>query len=190
MTLVNDAQERKNTPLYSGVRAYFPDALEAVARVSFAGNEQHSPGTLLHWDRSKSADEYDACDRHLNDRAKGKEFDTDGQRHMAKVAWRALAALQKEIEEAGYQEALKKLDKLGVENSKSQKIAPPHATRKNCTGDPACLTDSGRQAQWRDELVVEHRRQVDVIREQHNASAASIEGYIESLQSCGEEDCK
>jgi len=89
---------RKETPLFSGVRAYFPDALEAVARVSFIGNEQHNPGTALHWDRSKSKQEYDSADRHLNDRAKGIEFDTDGQRHMAKAAWRCLAALQKEIE--------------------------------------------------------------------------------------------
>lgn len=89
---------RKATPFFSGVMAYFADALEAVARVSKAGNDQHNPGTPLHWDRTKSQDEYDACSRHLLDRAKGIEFDTDGQRHMAKVAWRALAALQKEIE--------------------------------------------------------------------------------------------
>lgn len=93
-----DKQERKDTPIYSGVIAYFPDAIAAVARVSKAGNDQHNPGTELHWDRSKSSDEYDACVRHLVDRAAGDELDTDGQRHMAKVAWRALAALQKEIE--------------------------------------------------------------------------------------------
>ncbi len=104
--MTSDAKERKATPIYSGVIAYFPDALAAVARVSKAGNDQHNPGSELHWDRSKSKDEYDACTRHLVDRASGAEFDTDGQRHMAKVAWRALAALQKE-----------------VENSKTQKIA-------------------------------------------------------------------
>lgn len=93
-----NAQARKETPVYSGVLAYFPDALAEVARVSKVGNDQHNPGQPLHWDRSKSRDEYDACTRHLLDRAAGDEFDTDGQRHMAKVAWRALAALQKEIE--------------------------------------------------------------------------------------------
>jgi hypothetical protein len=78
---------------------YFPDAHAAVAQVSRAGNDQHHPDKPLHWDRSKSTDEYDALARHLLDRAAGDEFDTDGHRHMAKVAWRALAALQKEIEE-------------------------------------------------------------------------------------------
>lgn len=41
-------------------------------------------------------DEPDALLRHLIDRGKR---DTDGQRHSAKVAWRALALLQREIEE-------------------------------------------------------------------------------------------
>ncbi len=93
-----NAQARKETPVYSGVLKYFPDALAEVARVSKAGNDQHNPGQPLHWDRGKSQDEYDALARHLLDRAADDEFDTDGQRHMAKVAWRALAALQKEIE--------------------------------------------------------------------------------------------
>ena len=98
MTLPKDAQERKDTPIFSGVLKYFPDAVAAVARVSQVGNEQHNPGSELHWDRTKSKDEYDSCQRHLLDRAAGEEFDADGQRHMAKAAWRALAALQKEIE--------------------------------------------------------------------------------------------
>ena len=94
----DDAKERKDTPVYSGVLKYFPNALAEVARVSKAGNDQHNPGKALHWDRSKSKDELDALTRHLLDRAAGDEFDRDGQRHMAKVAWRALAALEKELE--------------------------------------------------------------------------------------------
>ena len=93
-----DAKARKDTPLYSGVRVYFPDALLEVARVSFTGNEQHNPGEPLHWARDKSGDELDSLDRHLTDRAKGEVFDKDGERHLAKVVWRGLAALQKEIE--------------------------------------------------------------------------------------------
>jgi hypothetical protein len=96
--MITDAKERKATPIYSGVRAYFPDALEEVARVSQAGNDQHNPGKELHWDRSKSGDELDAADRHLTDRARGEVFDTDGRRHLGKAAWRIMAALQKEIE--------------------------------------------------------------------------------------------
>ncbi len=90
-----EAQDRKNTPIYSGVLRYFPDAIAAVARCSFVANEQHNPGTEMHWDRSKSGDELDALTRHLMDAGK---MDSDGIRHSTKVAWRALANLQKEIE--------------------------------------------------------------------------------------------
>ena len=89
------ALKRKQTPIFSGVLQYFPDAIKAVASCSFVGNEQHNPGTYLHWDRSKSGDEKDALTRHLMDAG---TMDTDGIRHSTKVAWRALAALQKEIE--------------------------------------------------------------------------------------------
>lgn len=89
---------RKQHPIASGVLDYFPDALMAVANVSFVGNEQHNPGQPLHWDRAKSTDEADALLRHLKDRGK---MDTDGTRHSAKVAWRSLALLQKEIEQEG-----------------------------------------------------------------------------------------
>lgn len=86
---------RKQYPIATGVIDYFPDALVEIANVSFIGNEQHNPGQPLHWDRSKSTDEADALMRHFVDRGKR---DTDGLRHSAKVAWRALALLQKEIE--------------------------------------------------------------------------------------------
>ena len=94
--LSTNAQERKQTPIYSGVLMYFPDAIAAVAQCSYTGNEQHHPGTPLHWDRAKSTDEHDALVRHLMEAG---TLDTDGVRHSAKVAWRALAALQKELEE-------------------------------------------------------------------------------------------
>ena len=74
---------------------YFPDAIIEVARCSYAGNNQHNPDKPLHWDRSKSGDELDALARHL---LESGTIDSDGIRHSAKVAWRALANLQKEIE--------------------------------------------------------------------------------------------
>ena len=95
---MSDSQSRKDTPVYSGVLKYFPDALKEVSRVSKAGSDQHHKGQELHWDRNKSTDELDALTRHLIDHAKGEVFDTDGQRHLAKCAWRALAMLQKELE--------------------------------------------------------------------------------------------
>ena len=87
--------KRKEIPVYSGVLKYFPDAIKEVARCSYRGNQQHNPNTKLHWDRSKSGDELDALSRHLLDAG---TFDSDGIRHSAIVAWRALANLQKEIE--------------------------------------------------------------------------------------------
>ena len=95
--LPKDAKARKNVPIYSGVLMYFPDAIAEVAELSRIGNEQHNPGAPLHWDRSKSGDELDALTRHLMEAG---TVDTDGVRHSAKVVWRALANLQKEIEDA------------------------------------------------------------------------------------------
>src|SRR5487761_1313623 len=93
--LPSDAKERKTIPLASGVLDYFPDALIEVAHVSFIGNQQHNPGQHLHWDKTKSIDEADALMRHLIQRG---TFDSDGIRHSAKVAWRGLALLQRELE--------------------------------------------------------------------------------------------
>ncbi len=95
--LPSGAAERKKIPLYTGLVKYFPDALAAVAAVSYAGNAQHSPGKPLHWDRNKSMDQEDTLLRHLFEAG---TFDSDGHRHSAKVAWRALAMLQLELEKA------------------------------------------------------------------------------------------
>lgn len=95
MLLPTDAKERKNIPITTGVLDYFPLAIAEVAKLSKAGNDQHNPGEDLHWDRSKSKDHADCISRHLIDRGK---LDTDNQRHSAKLAWRALALLQIELE--------------------------------------------------------------------------------------------
>jgi len=93
--IIDTAEDRKKMPVYSGVIKYFPDAIRELSKVSYAGNQQHNLDKSLHWDRSKSGDELDALMRHLIDAG---TIDTDGIRHSAKVAWRALANLQKEIE--------------------------------------------------------------------------------------------
>lgn len=97
MALPTDPKARKGIPLYSGVLRYFPDALVEVARCSQAGNDQHNPGQPLHWAREKSTDHHDCILRHLLEA--GTIDASDGIRHSAKAAWRALAALQLEIEE-------------------------------------------------------------------------------------------
>jgi len=94
-----DSQARKDVPITTGVFDYFPAALAYVARVSKAGNDKHNPGEPLHWARGKSTDQADAIGRHLIDRG-GVDPDT-GLRHSGELAWRALALLQLELEEAG-----------------------------------------------------------------------------------------
>jgi hypothetical protein len=124
---------RKQRPVFSGVLRYFPDALLEIANVSFIGNEQHNPGTPLHWDRSKSTDEHDALLRHLIDAG---TRDSDGVRHSAKVAWRALAALQKEIEA---DRAAQEPEEKGLTHEQ-ELIADGRGILKLATGDigPAC----------------------------------------------------
>lgn len=99
--LPTDSEGRKRIPLATGVLDYFPAALAAVAEVSRAGNEKHNPGEPLHWSRGKSMDHADTILRHLADR--GTIDPEDGLRHSAKLAWRALALLQQELEADGAQ---------------------------------------------------------------------------------------
>jgi hypothetical protein len=96
--LPTDAGARKDIPMVRGLLDYFPAALAAVAVVSRVANEQHNPGQTMRWARNKSTDHADCIVRHLVDRGK---IDSDELRHSAKIAWRALALLQEELEAAG-----------------------------------------------------------------------------------------
>lgn len=93
--LPTGAAERNEYPLADGLLYYFPAALAAVARVSKIGNDQHNPGEPMHWARGKSTDHANKILRHQMDAG---TLDGDGTRHSAKVAWRALAQLQEELE--------------------------------------------------------------------------------------------
>jgi hypothetical protein len=95
--LTQDSNERKRTPLYSGLIDYFPLALAAVARHSFRANEKHNPGEPLHWDREKSTDHKDCLARHLVD-IECFNTTTGEFEEACAAAWRALAILQ-ELEE-------------------------------------------------------------------------------------------
>jgi len=98
-TLPTDSAARKDIPLARGALDYFPAALAAVAELSRKGNEKHNPGEPIHWARGKSTDHADCIMRHLIDR--GTADPEDGMSHSVKLAWRALALLQEELEEAG-----------------------------------------------------------------------------------------
>ena len=100
--LPTDSAARKRIPMATGLLDYFPDALAAVANVSWLGNEKHNPGEPLHHARGKSMDHGDCAMRHLSERGgfdtvviKGVEYRI---RHSAALVWRALALLQEELE--------------------------------------------------------------------------------------------
>lgn len=97
--LPSDSKARKDIPMARGLLDYFPAALAEVAKVSKAGNDKHNPGEEMHHARGKSNDHADCIARHLIDR--GNVDPDDNQRHSAKLAWRALALLQEELEAAG-----------------------------------------------------------------------------------------
>lgn len=96
--LPTGAAERNEYPLADGLLHYFPNALAAVAHLSKVGNDQHNPGEPMHWARNKSTDHANKILRHLIDAG---TTDTDGVRHSAKTAWRALALLEDELIAAG-----------------------------------------------------------------------------------------
>ena len=97
-TLPTDKQLRKKFPIGTGVLDYFPDAIAAVAYVSYVGNAQHNgPNTPCKWTRPLSDDHADTVLRHFVERG---GFDVDKTRHTAKMVWRALAILQLEVEAA------------------------------------------------------------------------------------------
>lgn len=93
-SLAGDAASRKAAPMFEGLVAYFPNALAYVSHVSKKGNDQHNPGLPMQWSFDKSTDERDCLIRHL---AEAGTLDTDGLRHSGKVAWRALANLEREL---------------------------------------------------------------------------------------------
>jgi len=88
---------RKAAPVYDSVLRYFPNAITAVAEVARVGNDQHNPGQPMKWAVEKSTDEGNALMSHLLKRAAGYTWAPEGTRHLAHVAWRALAMLEREI---------------------------------------------------------------------------------------------
>ena len=111
MALPSNDTLRKMIRPWQGFVKYFPDAVALVAYLSRTSNEQHNPGTEMHWDKSKSTEELDSMMNHLLDlAAKGPlSQDSDGILDAVKVAWRAMANLQRVADEYGTQELLHKM---------------------------------------------------------------------------------
>jgi hypothetical protein len=118
-TLPTESSQRKLYPVASGCLDYFPDAIAAISHLSWIGNQQHNPGQPLHWARSKSDDEADTMLRHFLQRG---TVDGDGVLHTVKMAWRALAILQKELESLPV--------KLESRRRKSSRTAKPAKSKR------------------------------------------------------------
>lgn len=93
------AEERKASPVWSGLHDHFPAACELVARLSKKGNDKHNPGQPLQHARGKSNDHADCLLRHQRD--VGTIDEEMGLDHAVAVAWRAFAQLQ-ELAERQY----------------------------------------------------------------------------------------
>lgn len=100
MPLPDDRDARNSLPVWDGCIAYFPDTWAEIAKVSVLGNKQHALGVKLRFARDVSTDHLNKVMRHCLDHQAGNTFDDGGKtRHLAKAAWRILAALQVSIEE-------------------------------------------------------------------------------------------
>lgn len=106
MSLPTDRDARNALPVWDGCIAYFPDCWAEIAKVSALGNKQHALGDKLRFARDVSTDHQNKVMRHMLDHESGRVFDTDGTYHLAKAAWRALAALQVAIEEESKKESI------------------------------------------------------------------------------------
>lgn len=95
--LTRDSAARKRQPIATGVIAYFPRALAAIAEVSRRGNEKHNPGAPLHWAKEKSTDEADSAMRHICDALEfgPQALDAEGVPHLRSACWRMLAWLER-----------------------------------------------------------------------------------------------
>ena len=100
----NDAQ-RKAIRIYDGFMKYFPDAIIEVTKCSCRGNEQHHKDDPLWWDKTKSKEELNSMMRHLIEAQETNSIDD-----WARVAWRAMANLQRRCD------AIRKRDEISQSN--------------------------------------------------------------------------
>lgn len=98
-----NSEERKAVPIHAFMTGYFPDALWALARLSKKANDKHNPGEVMHWARSKSADQLECATRHLF--TPFVEDPETGEIELAAAVWRGMAELQlyeeKRLKKAG-----------------------------------------------------------------------------------------
>lgn len=114
--LPHNDKERKNLPIFKLICNYFPKALREVTRVAVANNVRYNPDRKpadINWARGKSTDQMGSLFRHmLESQVDGLVFEAlppevqaacgpgfERVYVLAEAAWRALAALELQIEE-------------------------------------------------------------------------------------------
>lgn len=109
-----DDKQRKMLPMLKMITGYFPKALREVTRVCVANNVRYNPDRKpqdINWARGKSADQFGSLFRHIVEAEEGLVYEElppevraacgEGFEKvyvLAEAAWRALAALELQIE--------------------------------------------------------------------------------------------
>lgn len=111
--LPEDDAQRKGLPIFRLLTHYFPRAIREVTKVSVANNVRYNPErdpTNINWARGKSTDQLGSLFRHLMEHevdpklfeflpaATAQIVGFDRVYVLAEAAWRALAALELEVE--------------------------------------------------------------------------------------------
>lgn len=109
----HDDKARKMLPVFKMITGYFPKALREVTRVCVANNVRYNPDrdpADINWARGKSKDQLGCLLRHIMERqVDGTIFEETSPEVvaatgiarvyvLAEAAWRALAALEEEVE--------------------------------------------------------------------------------------------
>jgi len=149
MSLPTDNAERKALPILKWLTEYFPDAIVECVKVSVAGNIQHNPErdpADIVWARGKSMNQLDTAFRHLWDHKLGQTRDSDGQYHLAKTAWRALAELQLTIERE--RSGAREIGLIKDVKVSSGRVDIYHACPPKADGSPSCGVEPSARCLW------------------------------------------
>lgn len=90
------SEARKKAPVQAGFNDYFPEAIMAVAMMSYMANQKHNPTEELGWSWNRSDDHADCVARHA---LRDDTLDEFNLPHKVAKAWRAMADLQKYLVE-------------------------------------------------------------------------------------------
>ncbi len=142
--LPKDDKARKGLPLLKQI-GYFPKALREITKVSVVNNVRYNPDRDpfdINWARGKSTDQAGSGFRHVFEHEFGGQVFDEVPAEIAKVtgiprvyvlaeaAWRALAALEIEIEKVEAQEAEIEVEEFVFGKPQEEKkfapvVAPP-----------------------------------------------------------------